>query len=143
MRLLFATLLFSLFAGFALAASERDGLIALEYKRSAAIAAHDKAFLDSIYADDFRGVTALGFSVDKATLMEVFTRDNPNTRFTLDELEPRVYGDTAVVMGRLTGRDAQGAILSQSRYMHVYVRKDGKWRIVAGQGTVIPPEQRK
>jgi ketosteroid isomerase-like protein len=127
----------------ALAASESDALRALEEKRSAAIAAHDTAFLNSIYAEDFRGLTALGFQVDKAMLMEVFARDNPATRFTLDEIEPRIYGEAAVVTGRLTGRDAKGATISQSRYIHVYVRKDGKWLIVAGQGTVIPPEQRK
>jgi ketosteroid isomerase-like protein len=127
--------------GQALAGSDNDTLIVLEYKRSAAIAAHDSAFLNEIYADDFRGVTALGFKVGKSDLMEVFGRDNPNTKFKLDELEPRVFGDTAIVTGRLTGRDAQGVITAQSLYIHVYARRNGKWQLVAGQGTVVPPER--
>lgn len=94
--------------------SDKDSLIDLEHKRSAAIAAHDKTFLNGIYTDDFQGVTALGFQVDKAALMVVFSRDNPNTRFTLDEIEPRVFADTAIVTGRLTGRDENGAITSLS-----------------------------
>jgi len=126
----------------ALAASDADTLRELELKRSLAIAAHDNAFLDAIYGEDFRGVTALGFKVTKADLLEVFSRDAPNTKFALDEIEPRVFGDTAVVTGRLTGRDAQGAITSQSLYMHVYMRRQGKWQLVAGQGTVVPPERR-
>jgi ketosteroid isomerase-like protein len=124
------------------APSDKDTLIALEHQRSAAIAAHDKTFLNDIYADDFRGVTALGFKVGKADLIEVFARDNPNTNFTLDEIEPRVFGDTAVITGRLTGRDGQNAITSQSLYMHVYMRREGKWKLIAGQGTVVPSERR-
>jgi len=142
MRLFFLVLM--LFAGAPVVslASDSDTLIDLELKRSAAIAAHDTAFLNEIYGDDFRGVTALGFKVTKADLMAVFARDNPNTKFALDELVPRVFGDMAIVTGRLTGRDAQDVVLSQSIYIHVYQRRNGKWQLVAGQGTVVPPERR-
>lgn len=138
-----AALALALLAAPALADAEGDALIALERQRSAAIAAHDMAFLDKLYSDDFRGVTATGFQVDKATLMKVFGRDDPNTKFTLDQLETRIVGDTALLWGRLTGRNAQGEILSQSRYIHVYVRRGGNWLLIAGQGTLIPPEQRQ
>ena len=144
MRFVFVAIVMLLAAPIAtvFAASDADTLLDLEHKRSAAIASHDTAFLNEIYADDFRGVTALGFKVTKADLLEVFSRDNPNTKFALDQLEPRVFGDTAVMMGRLTGRDAQGAITSQSLYMHVYARRQGRWQLVAGQGTVVPAERR-
>ena len=124
----------------ALAGPEEDGVIALERQRSTAIAAHDKAFLGELYGDDFRGVTATGYVVNKQTLMEVFGRDNPNTKFTLDELAARVFGDTAILTGRLTGRDASGVIVGQSRYIHVYVRRAGHWVLIAGEGTNIPKE---
>jgi hypothetical protein len=141
-RIIFALFLLVSASNTSLAASDNETLVDLEHKRSAAIAAHDKTFLDEIYGEDFRGVTALGFKVSKADLMEVFSRDNPNTKFALDELLPRVFGDMAILTGRLTGRDAQGAITSQSLYMHVYQRRSGKWQLVAGQGTVVPPERR-
>lgn len=127
----------------ALADAEGDALIALERQRSAAIAAHDEALLNKLYSDDFRGVTATGFQVDKATLMQVFRRDPPNLKFTLDQLETRIVGDTALLWGRLTARNAEGEVLSQSRYIHVYVRRGGNWLLIAGQGTLIPPEQRQ
>jgi len=129
-------------ASVAVADSPADEVITLERHRSAAIGAHDLAFLDQLYAEDFRGVTATGFVVDKARLMKVFGLDNPDTVFTIDQLGTRIYGDTAVQTGRLTGRDKAGKILSQSLYMHVWVRKDDRWRLVAGEGTDIPAERR-
>ena len=42
-------------------------LITSEKKRSEAIARHDMGFLDKLYADDFRGVTAIGFELLKKT----------------------------------------------------------------------------
>jgi ketosteroid isomerase-like protein len=122
-------------------ADTTSDLIALEHQRSAAIAAHDHAFLDAIYAGDFEGVTALGFQVDKARLMKVFGFDNPDARFSLEDLKARVFGDAAIVSGMLVTRDAKGALVARSRYMHVYVRHGGRWRIEAGEGTVIPPDQ--
>jgi hypothetical protein len=125
----------------AAAASDGDDLVSLEQARSEAIAKKDVAFPDRLYADDFHGVTALGYEVDKATLMGIFGRDNPNTRFALDKLEARLLGDVGIITGRLTGRDLAGAISSQSLYMHVYARRGSHWVIVAGQGTFIQKER--
>lgn len=122
-------------------------LITLEKKRSEAIAAHDTVFLNNLYADDFRGVTAIGYEVDKKTLMIVFTRDNPQTKFTLDQLQARVLGDTAIVTGRLTGKDStSGRTVHESVYIHVYEKRNDVWKLIAGQGTMVqrhlfPPEQ--
>ena len=123
-------------------------LITLEKKRSEAIAAHDTVFLNNLYADDFRGVTAIGYEVDKKTLMIVFTRDNPQTKFTLDQLQARVLGDTAIVTGRLTGKDStSGKTVHESLYIHVYEKRNAVWKLIAGQGTMVqrqlfPPEQK-
>ena len=115
-----------------------DELIAIEKKRSEAIAAHDSEFLKKLYADDFRGVTAIGFEVDKETLMVVFTRDDPRTKFALDKLNARVFGDSAIVTGRLVGKETEsGRIVHESLYIHVYQKRNGIWQIIAGQGTMI------
>ncbi len=117
-----------------------DELIAIEKKRSEAIAKHDTDFLSKLYADDFRGVTAIGYEVNKETLMKVFKRDDPNTKFELQDLQARVFGDTAVVTGKLIGKKTEtGEVVHESKYMHVYVKRDGRWQIVAGQGTMVQP----
>ena len=86
-RILGAAMAATLLAGAALADQLKtaDDFVALEKHRSAAIAAHDMAWLDALYADDFAGITSTAYQVDKQTLMTVFTRDDPNTVFVLDE----------------------------------------------------------
>jgi ketosteroid isomerase-like protein len=60
--------------------------------------------------------------------------------FEVDDLRVRVYGDTAVVTGRSTprGRDARGQEMhGRYRFLRVWVKRDGRWQVVAFQGTRI------
>ncbi|HEU0054424.1 MAG TPA: nuclear transport factor 2 family protein [Longimicrobium sp.] len=123
----------------ALGAEER-ALLRFEQARSAAIARHDTTVLRRMYADEFRGITALGIPVDRERLLGVFTRDDPSTVFTIDELAVRTLGrgGAAVLTGRLTTRRrATGETVARSRFTHVYEWRDGRWRIVAAQGTAL------
>jgi ketosteroid isomerase-like protein len=57
-----------------------------------------------------------------------------------DEIKVYAYGDTAVVTGRNTakGQDNGKDFSGQFRYTRVYVKRQGKWQIVATQATRIP-----
>ncbi|MFL5542551.1 MAG: nuclear transport factor 2 family protein [Longimicrobiaceae bacterium] len=112
-------------------------ILALERERSAAIARHDTAWLATLYAPDFRGVVANGRRVSRADLFRVFSFDNPEARFTIDELEVRDFGAAATVTGRLRTLGPGGAAAAESRYLHVYLRRGGHWWIVAAEGTVV------
>jgi hypothetical protein len=120
---------------------EERSIMRLEQERSAAIARHDTAYLRRVYADEFRGVTAAGIPVDRETLLGVFTRDDPTTVFTIDEISLRLLGasrDAALYTARLTTkRRATGEQVAQSRFIHVYVRRDGRWQILAAQGSLV------
>lgn len=109
-------------------------IVALEVGRSAAIARHDTTWLATLYAPDFRGVVANGRRVSRDDLFRVFSFDNPAARFAIDELEVRDFGEAATVTGRLRTLGA-----GESRYLHVYVRRDGRWWLVAAEGTAVPP----
>ena len=60
---------------------------------------------------------------------------------TTSDMKVRVYGDTAVVMGKSTakgsigGRELKGPVM----FTRVYVKKNGKWQSVAFQQTPIVP----
>ena len=113
-------------------------LIEMELNRSKAIAAHDTITLDQMYTDDFTGVTAIGFPVTKPILMEVFKRDNPDVIFTNTDHHVRVLDKrTALLTGKLTGKTKDNKVVHESLYIHVLVKRNGRWQIIAGQGTSI------
>ena len=59
---------------------------------------------------------------------------------TFDVLSVRAFGDAAVVTGRTTattgGANHQTIVL---RFTDVFVRRDGRWQVVASQATRIAP----
>jgi ketosteroid isomerase-like protein len=56
-----------------------------------------------------------------------------------DDVKVRLYGDTALVTGRSTikGKDQQGAIDQQQRWIRVFLRQDGRWQLVHFQATRV------
>jgi ketosteroid isomerase-like protein len=56
-----------------------------------------------------------------------------------DAYDVRVYGDTAVVIGRWTARGANHGVRFdyQARFLSVYVRRGAVWQMVAEQSTEI------
>jgi len=108
-----------------------------ERDRSAAIARRDTAWLANLYAPDFRGVVANGRRVDRDALFAIFSQDNPGARFTIDELEVRDLGPVVTVTGRLRSLGPGGEVAAESRYLHVYIRRELRWWIVAAEGTAV------
>ena len=115
-------------------------VVALERERSAAIARGDTTWLATLYAPDFGGVVANGLRVDRGQLFRVFGRDDPSSRFLIDELAVRDFGGAVTVTGRLATLTPAGAVARASRYLHVYVRRGGRWQLVAAEGTAVPSD---
>ncbi len=112
----------------------KQQLIDMEINRSNAIAAHDTITLDHMYSEDFRGVTAIGFTVDKKTLMRVFKLDNPSLIFSNTDQTVRILNNkTALLTGKLTARTKDNKIVQQSLYLHVLQKKMGGGRLCKGK----------
>jgi hypothetical protein len=112
-------------------------LLDIEKQRSAAIASHNENYLDELYDNQFRGVAATGAVVTKQQLLEVFKLNNPEVVFSTDEMKAAVYGETGIVTGKLISKSKEGTVLGQSRFIHIYVRKEGNWKLIAGQATQV------
>lgn len=105
----------------------------LEADRSKAQVQGDTVKLDQLLAPEFMEVNAAGQIRTKQENIDGHTSGQTHwEKFELDGLTVRVYGETAVVSGRLTrkgtssGRDLSG----QSRYTRYYVRRQGHWQAI-------------
>ena len=117
-------------------------ILDLERQSKDAAVQRDPTFAQRTLADDYLGITPLGQVITKADT--VAARKSGQLRYDsidISDVVVRVYGNTAVVNGRvdvkgtMAGKDSSGPVL----FTRVYVKKDGRWQSVAFQQTPIVP----
>ena len=94
----------------------------------------DATALDRIYADDFIGVGPSGTVRTKAQVISDFTSgDLKFQSITTNEVQVRVYENTAVETGlsKMSGQDKGKAVPRDTRFTRVWVKQQGRWRLVA------------
>src|SRR5215831_9027864 len=94
----------------------------------------DATALDRIYAADFIGVGPSGRVRTKPQVISDFTSgDLKFQSITTDEVQVRVYGNTAVETGRsiMIGEDKGQTVPPETRFTRVWVKQQGGWRLVA------------
>jgi hypothetical protein len=116
-------------------------LIALSNELVGAVHEHDRERLELLLADEFTLNGAAG-ELDREAFLEAASGPYEIDDWSYEEIDPEIYGDTAVVVsryrqtGRLAGRDL-------SHRMHVtdiWVRRDGRWQVVRRHATVAGHE---
>jgi ketosteroid isomerase-like protein len=135
-----------LLAGVAAAASTAGDIATLTQLSNdwdkAIVAKNEQAIADNMAAD-FRQIDGYGNLETKTSFVKGIVDPkltiNP---YTVEEFEVRLYGDTALLSGRsrLTGTYDGKAFVSNYRYIDIYVRKNGVWKIVSVQITKFPPQ---
>ena len=106
----------------------------LDHERIQAQIGADAVALDRIYADDFIGIGPSGTVRTKAQVISDFTSgDLKFQSIVTDEVQVRVYENTAVETGLSTmvGQDKGQAVPRDTRFTRVWVKQDGRWRLVA------------
>jgi len=100
----------------------------------------DRVALDRIYADDFIGIGPSGTVRTKPQVLADFTsQDLKFQSITTAEVRIRVYGNTVVETGRSTmvGQDKGRVVPRDNRFTRVWVRRQGRWRIVANHYSLL------
>jgi ketosteroid isomerase-like protein len=100
--------------------------------------------LNRIIADDWKCIDGTGRVISKQQLLErVSANSNPFASHEFDEFDLRIFGDAAIVTGRLsgTGTNEFGDFSLEQRYTRVYVRRAGVWWAIATQVTVVSTQQ--
>jgi uncharacterized protein (TIGR02246 family) len=113
-------------------ANTEQQLTQLAEQWAAAEQSADTGVIEHTLADDFVGIGPLGFLLSKQEWLQRHQSGALQyTAFTLDDTQVRVYGDAAVMIGRITqtatyqGHDTSG----QFRTTLVWVRQQGSWRL--------------
>lgn len=97
--------------------------------------------LEALLTSDFQIIdVSSGAEADRAAVLEAIGAGQ--LRFeAIDVLESRTrrYGDTVLVTGRtrMRGQFQGQPFGAHSRYTHVFVRQEGRWRLASAQGTPI------
>jgi ketosteroid isomerase-like protein len=100
----------------------------------------DTAGLKRIYADDFIGVGPSGTVRTKSQVISDFTsRGLKFQSITTDDVQVRVYGNTAVETGRSTmiGQDKNKVVPRDNRFTRVWVKLHGNWQLVANHYSLL------
>jgi hypothetical protein len=113
----------------------------LERRFDVALLSSEVAVLEEILAEQFFLNDFMGGVISRSELLKYLgTGALKFHKIVQHDLSIQVYGDTGIVTGWTEmNAELQGAVSEvKSRFLHVYTRSAETWRMVAGQGTVIP-----
>ena len=105
-----------------------------------ALVRRDIAVLERLYSDEFVYTTPDGEVRNRAQQLTFMrTGDLRLESGQSNDVRVRVYGNTAVMTGRFTatGKFRGKDIDIRERYTAVWVKREGRWRLVAEQGNLI------
>jgi len=94
----------------------------------------DVVAMTAIVADDFTITFSDGSIQTKPQIIESLKRPGGSTsKFTTENVQSRVYGDTVVLIGLVISEWKQNGqpMSDRSRYTDTYVKRNGKWQVVA------------
>src|SRR5262245_3477034 len=116
------------------ASKAEEEIMKLEDQWVQSRAAKDPTVSKELLADDYLGATPTGQAQTKQQFIDAVTAGTlfAGTAEMMDR-KVRIYGDTAVSTGFVTGVVG----VDKSRYIRVYVKRNAKWRLVASQGTRV------
>ena len=114
-----------------------------EAKWADSVATGDTTTIERILADDFVGVDPKGKVYGKAEMI-ADTKDAPKyfRSNKLDYVNIRFFGNTAVAQGSESW-ERQNGTPGQFVWMDTWLKRNGKWQIVAAEDLIPPPPSKK
>ena len=120
-------------------------LMKIERDSAAALTKKDFAAFASVFSDDAVFTGPDGAVLTKAQLLADLKSGTLVVESSqISDMKVRIFGEAAVVTytttdkGKYKGQDISGTY----RWTDTFVRRGGKWQVVAGQGTPIAPPQK-
>jgi ketosteroid isomerase-like protein len=118
-------------------------IVELEQRLAAAWVRGDKAFIEALLAPDWTVTDPSGRVLAKQQVLDeaFLTTDRKIQAMSVDEVKVRLLGDTAVATGRTRATGSYRGVAASVvlRFTDVFVLRDGRWQVVASQGTMVAP----
>lgn len=147
-------LMFSILSGLLLAfpaVAADDETVLAELLQDFLARADERAAHERFWAEELVYTSSNGTRFGKAEIMEGLDAsdaeeagdapEEPAVTYSGDNVDIRVYGDTAIVAFRLVGTSADGSDPNYYFNTGTFLKRDGTWKVVAWQATKIPPEE--
>ena len=118
--------------------SVEDKLIQLDKAWTRAELTGDKKAAGGLVADDYVGTTQRGEIENKAKYLAGVTPNSDMVKS--DDYKITIYGNTAIMTHRGT---VSGVRNIQFRSTHIWMKRNGKWQVVAHHGSLIAPPDKE
>lgn len=114
-------------------------LIELSHELVQVVIDRDTKRLDELLAAEFTLQGAAG-QLDRAEFLEAAAGHYRIEAFTYEEIDPEVYGNTAVLVSRYSQVASLGDrdLSHEMNVTDIWTRRDGRWQIVRRHATVRP-----
>jgi len=115
---------------------DEQALIKIQHDWADARMKGDSSYTQRLEAENCTVVWPDGSIVNKRRDLKSMTGDIVFTEFKIDDLQVRLYGDTAIVVGQGTIRAHEGKQnLFGGRFVSTdtFVKQHGTWKVVASQ----------
>ncbi len=122
--------------------TDEQTLRQIEREWGEAIKTKDKVWFERTFADEYTAINSRGKMFNKTEDMaDVLSNTDTITSDELSDMKVRVYGDTAVVTGRLhlVGKDKNGNFDRNYIFTDTFVKRDGRWQVISTQATLVAP----
>ena len=112
-------------------------LVELSHDVVRAVQEHDRARLEHLLGAEFTLEGAAG-ELDRDAFLDAASGPYEIEDFAYDEIDPEIYGNTAVLVSRYRQRArlADRDLTHDMRVTDVWIRRDARWQLVRRHATV-------
>jgi hypothetical protein len=123
--------------------ADRQAISNLEQGFAHAIQLNNSTIFNTVFSDDFSGVTWYGEVISKAQQIRLIQTSNISYQFVhASDIQVKIFRDVASVFSLRTERGtSEGRQFSrQFRVLHVYINTPRGWRVISSQETQLPTQ---
>jgi len=123
--------------------ADRQAISNLEQGFAHAIQLNNSTIFNTVFSDDFSGVTWYGEVISKAQQIRLIQSSSNSYQFVhASDIQVKIFRDVASVFSLRTERGtSEGRQFSrQFRVLHVYINTPRGWRVISSQETQLPTQ---